>query len=336
PGLPPQCMGFYQTWRNDLRWIGHEGDLIAFHSLFFVEPKEKLLLFVSYNSAGGGDKPRPEIINMFSDRYYPSYKTPAIVSLPRYELTAIDGTHETTRRSDSTKLAASNLFEQRSANVDKDGVLQVEDVKDLRGHPIKWKPIARDLWQEVDGQTRVFAIRDDSGKVVRLAYGFPGVQAQRVPWYANGKFVLSAVGGSLAILLLVVLAVILRIGRRIFLRKRPRPAPQPGTRWLPFVTKLAAWVWVGMLTSIFVFFAAAGDDLNPPTPAWDKWFYLVNFVTALALVFSLFAIISGIRVWRRPELRRITKLKFSLVALACLVLSWFAIHWNIIGPVTRI
>jgi hypothetical protein len=212
----------------------------------------------------------------------------------------------------------------------------VEDVKDLRGHPIKWKPIARDLWQEVDGQTRVFAIRDDSGKVVRLAYGFPGVQAQRVPWYANGKFVLSAVGGSLAILLLVVLAVILRIGRRIFLRKRPRPAPQPGTRWLPFVTKLAAWVWVGMLTSIFVFFAAAGDDLNPPTPAWDKWFYLVNFVTALALVFSLFAIISGIRVWRRPELRRITKLKFSLVALACLVLSWFAIHWNIIGPVTRI
>jgi hypothetical protein len=24
------------------------------------------------------------------------------------------------------------------------------------------------------------------------------------------------------------------------------------------------------------------------------------------------------------------------VALACLILSWFAIHWNIIGPVTRI
>ncbi len=88
PQLPPQCMGFYQTWRNDLRWIGHEGDLIAFHSLFFVEPKEKLLLFVSYNSAGGGDKPRPEIINMFSDRYYPSDKKQAFVSLSRSELTA--------------------------------------------------------------------------------------------------------------------------------------------------------------------------------------------------------------------------------------------------------
>jgi len=341
PQMPPACMGFYQTWRNDLHWIGHEGDLIAFHSLFFVEPQEKLLLFVSYNSAGGGNKPRPEIINMFSDRYYPrdkghGDKKQAFISLPRNELTAVEGTYETTRRSDSTKLAASYLFEQRSAKVDKDGALHVEDVKDLRGHPIQWKPIAKDLWQEVDGQQRLFAIRNDSGKVVRLAYDFPGVQAQRVPWYANGKFVLSAVGGSLGVLALVVLATLLRTGRRIFLRKRPRLTPQPGTRWLPFVPKLAAWVWVALLGGILIFFAAAGDDMNPPTPAWDKLFYLVNFVTALALFFSVFAIISGIRVWRKGELRRITKLKFSLVALACLILSWFAIHWNVIGPVTRI
>ena len=54
--LPPICMGFYQDWRNNLRWIGHEGDLIAFHSLFFVEPTQKIVLFVSYNSAGGGGR----------------------------------------------------------------------------------------------------------------------------------------------------------------------------------------------------------------------------------------------------------------------------------------
>ena len=62
--LPPICMGFYQDWRNNLRWIGHEGDLIAFHSLFFVEPTQKIVLFVSYNSAGGGNQPRPEIIDL--------------------------------------------------------------------------------------------------------------------------------------------------------------------------------------------------------------------------------------------------------------------------------
>lgn len=334
--MPAQCMGFYQTWRNNLRWIGHEGDLIAFHSLFFVEPKEKLVLFVSYNSAGGGNKPRPEIIDMFSDRYYPSDRKQAFISLPRKEVAAIEGTYQSTRRSESTRLASGNLFEQRSATVDKDGILHIEDVKDLRGHPIKWKPIGKDLWQEVDGQQRLFAIRDDQGKVVRLAIDFPGIQAERVPWYENGRLLLSAVGGSLAILAAVVLASLARTGMRMFLRKRPRPAPQPGTRWLPFISKLAAWIWVSLLSTIFIFFAMAGDDLNPPTPAWDKYSYLINGVTALALFISLFAIVSGIRIWRRTELRKITKVKFSLVALACLILSWFAIQWHVIGPVTRL
>lgn len=36
--LPPACMGFYQTWRNNLHFIGHDGDLIAFHSMFLLEP----------------------------------------------------------------------------------------------------------------------------------------------------------------------------------------------------------------------------------------------------------------------------------------------------------
>jgi CubicO group peptidase (beta-lactamase class C family) len=334
--MPPLCMGFYQTWRNDLRWIGHEGDLIAFHSLFFVEPKEKLVLFVSYNSAGGGDKPRPEIIDMLSDRYFPSDKKQVFITLPRNELDAIAGTYQSTRRADSTRLRLANLFYQRSAKVDKDGVLHVENVKDLRGHPIKWKPIAKDLWQEVDGQSRLFAIRDGQGKVIRLAYDFPGVQAQRVPWYENGKLVLTAAGASLAVLLAVVLASLSRLCRRMFLRKRARPSPQPGTKWLPFFSQAAAWIWVVTVSAIFIFFAAKGDDLLPPTPAWDKYFFLISAVTLLALVLSLFVIFSGIRAWRRPDLRRITRVKFTIVGLACLLLSWLAIHWNLLGPVRRI
>jgi CubicO group peptidase (beta-lactamase class C family) len=334
--MPPLCMGFYQTWRNDLRWIGHEGDLIAFHSLFFVEPTQKLVLFVSYNSAGGGDKPRPEIIDMFTDRYFPTDKKQAFISLPRNELDAIAGTYLSTRRADSTRLALGNLFDQRKATVDKDGVLHVEDVKDLRGHPIKWKPIAKDLWQEMDGQRRLFAIRDTHGKVIRLAYDFPGVQAERVPWYENGNFVLTVGGASLAVLTAVVLASLSRLGRRIFLRKRGKPAPQPGTRWLPFVSQAAAWIWVVMISGLLIFFNAKGDDLLPPNLSWDKYLYLINVVVALAILLSIFVIISGIRIWRRADTRRITRVKYSLVALACLLLSIIAIHWNLIGPVQRI
>src|SRR5258708_23244546 len=45
--LPAMCMGFYQTWRNGLNFIGHGADLIAFHSIFLLQPKEKLVIFSS-------------------------------------------------------------------------------------------------------------------------------------------------------------------------------------------------------------------------------------------------------------------------------------------------
>jgi len=62
--LPAMCMGFYQTWRNGLRFVGHGGDLIAFHSLFLLEPKEKTGGFsISYNSAGSANKTRTRNID---------------------------------------------------------------------------------------------------------------------------------------------------------------------------------------------------------------------------------------------------------------------------------
>jgi len=334
--MPPLCMGFYETWRNDLRWIGHEGDLIAFHSLFFLERSQKLMLFVSFNSAGAGGKARPELVQMFSDRYFPSDRKQTFITVPLNELKTLEGSYQSTRRADSTKLRIGNLLSQRTATVDKDGVVQLEDAKDLRGHTIKWKPIGKDLMQQVDGQRRLFAIRDAREKVIRLAYDFPGVQAERVRWCENAKVVLFGVGLSLLTLLAVVLAALSRTIRRLFIRNRPKPAPRPGTRWLPRTSQFAAWIWVLLISTILILFTVLGDDSAPPTRAWDRYLYLVNAVTAIAIFFSALAIMSCLFLWPRTDLRKITKVKFSLVALACLFLSWFAIHWNIIGPATRL
>src|ERR1700733_3838023 len=208
--MPPICMGFYETCRNGLRWIGHEGDLVAFHSLFMLEPSKKLMLFISYNSAGGGDRPRPEIIDMFTDRYFPGEAKQSFIPLPRKELTAIEGVYQSTRREDSTSVKLLSLLSQRVATVDKMGALHLSNIKDLRDHPIKWKPVGKDLWQEIDGQRKVFAIRDPSNRVVRLAYDFPGVQAERVPWYEHKGPVQTAVAASLLVLLAVMLPPVIR------------------------------------------------------------------------------------------------------------------------------
>jgi len=335
PGLPPICMGFYQDWRNSVRWIGHEGDLIAFHSLFFVEPTQKIVLFVSYNSAGGGARPRPEIIDFFSDRYFPGAPAVTFIAKPTGNFRDIAGQYQTTRRADSTKLRLAGVGNQVTAKVDKDNVLTIDGFHDLRNHPEKFKLIGTDLWQAQDQQDRVFAIRDGFGHVVRLAVMFPGVQFQRVPWYANDNWILPTLSASLGIFCLIVLTTLIRLGRRIFFRKRPRLQPQPGTIWLTFAPQSAAWVWVVLIGSIVAFAAIKGDDLLPPTPAWFPWFVAMNWVTGLAILFSIFAVIGAIRIWFR-DLRWITKVKFTFTGLACAFLIWAAVFYHLIGPAHRI
>ena len=336
PGLPPICMGFYQDWRNGLRWIGHEGDLIAFHSLFFVEPQQKLVLFVSYNSAGGGGRARPEVIDAFSDRYFPG--APPVKFLNNWPevMRGVAGQYLSTRRTQSTKVRIITLGGQAAVSVSRDGVLTVDGLNDLRDHTIRWKPIAQDLWQAEGDQQRLFAIRDASNRVVRLAADFPGVQLQRAPWYEDSRWLVPALAASYCLLALVLLASLIRIVRRVIFRKRPRLEPRPGTIWLSFAPRAAAILWVLFLGTFAGFFAVKGNDMLPPTPDWFPWFVAMNWVTGACLLLSLFAVIAAIRIWRRDELRWITKVKFSLVGLACALLSVYAVYYHIIGPAHRI
>ena len=333
--LPPMCMGFYQTWRNGLHFIGHDGDLIGFHSTFLLEPKEKLVLFVSYNSAGSASKSRPEIVTAFADRYYPYAEKTEVQKVSPDKLNAIAGTFMSTRRFESTRLKLGNLIGQSDAAVDKDGVLKLEDFKDLRGHVRRWKAVGKDLWQEENDQRRIFAIRDNSGQIVRIAVGFPGVQYERVPWYENSQWIFPVLGCSLVIVLLVVTVSLVRLGRRVFLSKRPPLKEQPGTVRLTMGPRLSAIAWSVLVVGTAVLMSRLANETVLPTHAVDKYFVMMNWVTGAAIVLSIFAILAGLRIWRRSEIRTISKIKFSLVASACLFLSWFSVHWHLIGPAHR-
>jgi CubicO group peptidase (beta-lactamase class C family) len=333
--LPPMCMGFYQTWRNGLHFIGHDGDLIAFHSTFLLEPKEKLVLFVSYNSAGSASKSRSEIVTAFADRYYPYAEKTEVQKVSPDELNAIAGTFMSTRRFESTRLKLGNLIGQSDAAVDKDGVLKLEDFKDLRGHVRRWKPVGKDLWQEENEQRRMFAIRDGSGKIVRIAVGFPGVQFERVPWYENSRWIFPALVCTLVIVLLVVVATLVRLGRRVFLSKRSALKEQAGTVWLTMGPRLSAFAWSVLVVGTAVLMSRLENETVLPTHTVDKYFVMMNWVTGVAIFLSIFAVLAGLRIWRRSEIRVISKVKFSLVAGACLFLTWFSVHWHLIGSAHR-
>jgi CubicO group peptidase (beta-lactamase class C family) len=334
--LAPQGLGFYQNWRNDLKWTGHTGDLGGFHSLFFLEPRNNLLLFVSYNSVGSAGQTREELLNDFSDRYFPQVQHQTFINVPRKEMKEIEGYYQPTRRADSTQLKLLFLLAQFHPALDKEGVLHVNEFKDLRGHPTRWKPIGKDLWQEVDEQNKFFAIRSADGRIVRVAAYFPGVQLERVPWYEQDHLIFLVLGISFVIVCSVPIALMLRLARRYLLRSS-QPIPKPGTLPLSGLQRGAAVYWVVLLVGLaFVIAGVANADSLRPTSAWDKYFLIADILFAIAVFLSIFTAVSAVRVWRRPSTRWMSQIKFTLVGLACLFLSWFVIHWNVIGPIHRL
>jgi uncharacterized membrane protein len=90
------------------------------------------------------------------------------------------------------------------------------------------------------------------------------------------------------------------------------------------------------LGTVFAFFAIKGDDMLPPTPEWFRWFAVVNWVTGVCLLLSLFAVLRAVLIWFRSDLRWITKVKFTLVGVACAFISLCAVFYHLIGPARRI
>lgn len=333
--LPPIGLGFYQVWRNQLKWIGHQGDLVAFHSLFFVEPKEKLVVFISYNSAGSARKTRPELLDAFCDRYFPSQLHQTFITPAKGSFKDIEGTYQSTRRADSTILKLFALLGQSHALIDKEGVLHVDRIKDLRGHPYGWKPIGQDLWQQADDQDKLFAIRGTDGRIERLAGSFPAAQLQRVPWYESDKVVFMTMALSVIICISVLHAIVLRLARRYVFRSTQPIAPVDRVS-LSGWCKAAAVYWLVLLGLVALLLRRFDADSLPPSSAWDKYFLMGDMLLVLAVALSAAAVLSAAGIVRRPTVSRFSQIKFALLAFACLYLSWFAIHWHLITPVRRL
>jgi CubicO group peptidase (beta-lactamase class C family) len=332
--LPPIGLGFYQVWRNELKWIGHQGDLVAFHSLFFIEPQQKLVLFISYNSVGSSGRSRPELLDAFSDRYFPTELHQPFITTVEQRLKEIEGTYQASRRADSTILKVFALVGQAHAKLDKDGVLHIDKSKDLRGHPFGWKPIGPDLWQQVDDQGKIFAIRAPDGRIERLAGSFAAAQLQRVPWYERDKLVYWSLGICLLVGICVLHSLGLRLARR-YIFHSSQPIAPPGRVALGALPVASIIYWLLLLISLGVLFSRFNDDSLPPSSSWDKFFLLGDGLFVIAVVLSVFTLVSAARIWRRPATSRFSQIKFTLVALACLYLSWFTLHWHLITPVHR-
>jgi CubicO group peptidase (beta-lactamase class C family) len=333
PGVTPWDLGFYDSDRNGIRFIGHGGDLLACHSQFWIEPTHGLSFFISYNSQGAQGKARGELFNAFVDRYLPGPPNahPAYVKLTAKQLAPYTGYFLSSRREDSTIFRLGGL-QPKEIQATKDGNLTISTAKDFYGHPIDFHPVGNDSFYDELDQSTIHFERDAHNRVI--GYATPA-HSDRAPLLAAGQWLNVPLAIAVASMLLLVIAALVRTWRRFFLHKRAKLAPQPGTAWATFSMQLAGFA----LLALLIFIAVLVAHLSEVTSFYqighlDPW---LRAEVALALIVFLTLIVaffSGLRALRRP-LRFITRLKFTIVTLSCLYLGWFLLFFHLMNSPSR-
>jgi CubicO group peptidase (beta-lactamase class C family) len=330
----PWDLGFYDDDRNNIRFIGHGGDLLACHSQFWVEPTHGLTFFISYNSSGAAKSARQELFNAFVDRYLPGPPNthPAYLKLTQKQLAPYTGYFLTSRRADSTILRFVYALDEKKIDATKDGNLTISTAKDFRDHLIDFHPIGNDSFYDELDQSTIHFERDTHGRVI--GYASPS-HTDRVSWVIAGPVLNTPLTLALITILLICIAAILRTYRRLFQHKRPKPVPQPGTAWLTWPMQLAAFA----VLALGIDFVVIGNHVSDVTSFFqlghlDPWLRVEVILATVALILMIFGVISGLLALRRP-LRLITKLKFLIVVLSCVYLGWFLLYFHLIASPSR-
>ena len=332
PLLPGLGITFMEYLIDPVRIIGHGGDTVHFHSDMILIPGAHFGYFLSYNSLGkdvGGG--RSEVLRSLVNRYFPSAGQPKVDVDPKTAKSdglAVSGFYDGTRRAETTFLKILALVGRFKVSSDKEGVLQIEGMKNQSGALKRWREIAPLIYREADGLERIGFRRNASGAVAELL-PFPAIyEGQRVPWYASKSLIGFLLGGSLLLALLTVLlwpvAVIIRkrYQRGLFVTKSDRV--------LYFFSRIVCLGEVLFILTPIVALSQGlehivilGDAINP----WLRVFHIVGWVLMAGVVLL---IIAAIRFVRLPGLGIWFRVHAILLAIGGIVFGVFAWQYHLL------
>ncbi len=177
-------LGFYETWINGRRFIGHAGDTTYFHTDLALLKSENLGIFVSYN--GSPVLPfsaRGDLLQGFMDRYYPA-RLPVVDPPADFETRAARyaGSYRFSRHSfTKNEKLFGILTSLKVAPTDHDTLLVALPGEVVPGEFVE---VAPDTFRRRDGGDMIAFAANEDGKVTHFV-GWPlaFMAAYKVPWY---------------------------------------------------------------------------------------------------------------------------------------------------------
>jgi CubicO group peptidase (beta-lactamase class C family) len=322
---PGMALGFYEESSHGRRIIGHGGDTAYFHSDLHLMLDEGLGFFISYNSAGrrqtGG---RAEVWRAFLDRYFAAAPSEA-PAVPTAEADAreVSGGYIVSRRSEGSFLRANALMGQLEVNARDNGEIELPAMRGPNGRPIRWRPVARHVYREIDGHRTIAFRRDDAGRL-ELVHVFPAMTARRAAWYEHQLGLTIALGASIALFALTIAGWPLSAWMR-----RHYGAALP---LAPDARRLRLWVRLAAIANLLIvagwaWFAAQMEEIGSANSGVDWAVLTLEAVSWLSVPAAGVALLNARHSVRDRSRWWGTRLHDVLLALAAVVfvllLWWF-------------
>ncbi len=334
--LNRMMLGFYETTANGHRAIAHGGDTQWFHSDLQLFLDDNIGIYVSTNSSGKEGTARlirDGLVSGFVNRYLPgpARKEGGVdTTTAKQHAQLLAGSYISSRRAGSNFMNLVYMLGQTKVVANEDGTISVPMLGTYSGAPKKWREISPFVWQDTSSGDRLAADVVD-GRVTRFsAEPLAAIMVfQRASWWQSPAVFMTLLFGSLAALLLTVLAwpVSALVRRHYGVRYALAGADARAHRWIRIASLAVLVAMGGMIAMIFVMMS----DLAMMSPGKDGMVIVVRALTTLIL--PLGAAVALWNAWTvlRSKRSRWAKLWGVVLAIACLALLFIAIACHVVG-----
>jgi hypothetical protein len=319
PALNGHALGFYETYVNGRRIIGHGGDTGYFHSVLSLMPETGLGLFASVNTGGQGARTSVELERAFFKHYFPAelpvVKPPADAAErnARYA-----GSYRSLRHSYTKFEKIFAAFGNDAVTAMPDGTLMMGDIF---GNPARWVEVGDGVFRMQNSDAfAAFKGNDGSGRATHVVGLFPPIVAERIAWYETGK--LHGLIAAVAILLCITMLV------SAIRQRRADRALTSQLRWARPTLALSGLLLLLFLACVGIALAGGFEALFYRIPTS---LYVALTFPLLAIPFALLAAWFAVSLWRSRTWTFGARLHYSLATVGVLAFLVVLNYWNLLG-----
>jgi CubicO group peptidase (beta-lactamase class C family) len=318
PAVGGSGLGFYETYVNGRRLIGHGGDTNYFHSELGLLEEEGTGFFVSVNTGGKAGLVPRHFLRAFMNHYFPA-RLPAVKPPDDFGTRAAKyaGQYRAIRHSYTRFEKVFGLLGGTTVAPTGKNTLVIPD---LFGHADQYVEVAPAVFREVGGDRMVAFVQDGTGQVVGMVGQFAFIPFAKLRWYEGSPFQFTLLGLSLLFFLIALVSALRHW-------KNDKAGP-PAARWARRNLGL-----LGALNLVFVvafasIFAAGVNELIFAVP---KGLYAVLTLPLIGLALTALAAVLAVRVWREAYWTRGARLLHTAGVVSALAFVWFLNYWNLLG-----